>query len=232
MADKNEYDEIMNEELCSQENGTEKVLPTQEQKAGDSVEHRLDRLEGLMEKAIARLSEPPSKRTRVESDSDELDTPEESFEQPDNLQIDESGWLTDNDDEDEGPEINKNVAMYIDTKLLKRLPRDQMRTKLERQKKPKNVVHAKETRVNPPIYNRMSKFAKQRDGAIKSIQGFVIKAVIAMSKVASVVIKASKNEEKKAADEWAQEIYTDVFDAITLACQASFSLNMRRVSEH
>jgi len=101
--------------------------------------------------------------------------------------------------------------------------------KSERQKKPKNLKYCTETRVNPPIFNRMSRFAKQKDTAVKYIQGYVLKAIIAMGKVATEVISANKGEVSKTAGEWAQSIYNDVFDAITLSCQASYQLNMRRV---
>lgn len=189
---------------------------------------RLERLERMMEKSLGHMQS--LKRKRVE-DSDEY---EESSEDDDiDEQPEEESWLTEDEEEDEGPELATTIVSYVKSKVLKRVPKEQLKKKMLRQKIPKNMRCAKEVKVNGAIYDKLSRFAKKRDAGFRNIQGQIGKAIVAMSKVAEKVLKMSKKEEpEKAVDAWGNEMYDNVFDAITIASQASFQLNMKRVSEN
>lgn len=186
--------------------------------------------------AIGEISQGGQKRKYGEYAEEDYEQ-EEMFDQEEVVETEKSQindndneeWLTDNEDEEEGPPINSNVASYIDVKLTKRLPKEQIKTKTERQKKPRNVKYGKEIKVNGAIYSKMSTGSRKRDYALRVIQGCVVKSVIAMGKVATKIIQASKKEEEKSAEAWAQEMFNDIFDGLTMACQASYQLNMRRV---
>ena len=196
---------------------------------------RLERLERLMENTIMVIGEMSQGQKRKYDEYTEEDEGEEIGEKEEVLitekeQInDNEEWLTDDEDEEEGPPIDGEVAKYIDQKLTKRLTRDKIKKKTERQKKPKNVRYGKEIKINGAIYSKMSATSRKRDYALRSIQGYVVKSVIATGKVETKVIEASKNKEDKSAAALAQKMFNDIFDGMTMGCQASYQLNMRRV---
>lgn len=76
------------------------------------------------------------------------------------------------------------MEKYIDTKITKRIPKDQLKVKTDRQTRPKNGKYVHEVKINQAIYNQISIYAKKRDSRFKTIQELNVKAIIAMAQVA------------------------------------------------
>ena len=75
----------------------------------------------------------------------------------------------------------------------------------------------------------MSKKLKLVDNSQMQIKNLPSKATIASSMIASSIIKMMESENTKL-QSCAKDMYDDVFDSLTFSAQASFNLNMKRVS--
>lgn len=190
---------------------------------------RLAKLENMMMETMEAVKGMKRKHEEafreVENDTHVEDDIETNIEHDD-----QEDWLTDEDDEEDGPPLNDNICKYIEKKVSVRMPDEQLKKKLLRQRKPKNIIVARETKVNTPIYHRLPKEAKKKDLGWKSIQGMLCKAIYGMGKVAEKVLEMGKKETKEKSQlDWSTEMYTDTFDALALASQVSYRINMKRV---
>ena len=202
----------------------------QSQRTEGLIEKRMDKLESMFETAMKAMKR---KRQATECSDYSDDNAYDEFEEyeKDNNGEEEDAWLTVDEELETAEEINVNVANYIDTKLTKRLTNEQLKTKIARQQRPKNVKYAREVKINSAIYNRLNSYAKKRDSSYKRIQGLMARSVVAMGKVAQDIIAMQKEKvSKKSVVDWSKSMYNNVFDGITLASQASYHINMRRVS--
>lgn len=146
----------------------------------------------------------------------------------------EDSWLTDEESDDEGPALkDEKIAQYVNDKLCNKVHTDKLKKKCSRQRRPKNLIYAREVRVNPEIFGRMRRFTRIRDIKFKRQQKNCVKAVIAAAKVAEKVRKMQSAETpQKPQQEWGNEMYNDIFDAITFSAQVSYGINMLRVSNN
>ena len=160
-----------------------------------------------------------SRKRKAESDRDIGETEYDSDEQEQEL--------TDSEEEPSS-EVHPKVATYVDSRMTAKVPHEKLKAKLARQARPKNVKYGTETRVNSVIYRKLSKRARMQDRSLMNIQKLTAKSVVATSKIASTVL-SMMNSESTEVQGLAKELYNDVFDGITLSCQASYYLNMKRV---
>ena len=177
----------MNEKLTNNEMSNDEQMP----KASKGIETRMSQLENMMAetmKAIKRKHDDYDEEW-YKSETERLSHDEESEDPPP-----PNEWLTDNEDQGETEKINPNVAKYIDTKVAKRIPKEQLRVKTERQKRTRNVRYVREVQINNPIYNKLGSYARKRDAGFRAMQGLVSKAIIAMAKTAQSVICMKKEE--------------------------------------
>lgn len=137
----------------------------------------------------------------------------------------EDGWCTDEDDS-EGPPIIASISKYVDARFTKELNLEKVKEKIERYPPPSNTAYLKECRINQSIYDKISLGAKKRDGRLKKIQSLIARGATAACKVAEFIFERNK-ESKEIVD---KTYYDAAFDAITFMGQASYHLNMRRVS--
>lgn len=177
--------------------------------------------------ALAEKESQNTRKRKIKPVEEETDSETES-EEDEASEAEEVQQLTDTE-EDYGPDINEKVAQYINIKLTTRVNKAKMTQKLDRQKRPQNLKYGQETKINTPIYKKLSKRARLFDSNLMTMQKLCVKSVIASSKTATKVIEmmGSENPEIQGL---AKDIYDDVFDSITFAAQASFSINMKRVS--
>lgn len=93
-------------------------------------------IENKIKAALNKLSQPdpsPKKRKIEEHQGDEQQ------ECLDGEGQDEEDWLTDEEDEETSAPITQVIADYIESKLTKRLPKNKLTAKIDRQKRPQNI---------------------------------------------------------------------------------------------
>jgi hypothetical protein len=202
---------------------------------------RLDRIERLIERSLARKrSYEETCYDDAEYENDDLDREDHEGGQEQDIDAepnhDEAGeWLTDDEDEERGGDIHKDIADFIDKRCTTRLGKEKLKKKWDRHKKPKNVKYMGEVKINNAVYRKISFGAKKRDAECRRIQSLIARAVTATAKVAGKVldIQRSTPGKVKGAQEYATNMFEDIFDALTLGCQASYLLNVKRVGfEH
>lgn len=134
------------------------------------------------------------------------------------------------DEESEGEELPEMLKQYVEDKLKNRMQSDKLKKKVKRQRTPKNVKLAVEQKLNPPIFNQLSRPGKYQDNELKRIQGLMVKSVIAFSKVAKEVMALQKENGMVEKQEIGNKLFDDTFDGLALAAQACYNINMKRVS--
>ena len=143
----------------------------------------------------------------------------------------ENEWLTDDDSDDEGaPLADSKISEYLDRKISKREAHDKMKEKLGRHKRPKNVKHGKEVKVNTEIYRRLKKYTKIRDIKLKRLHKICLKTAFAGARLAESCRKMQEDSEPVAVKAWGKALYNNTTDVISFAGQVSYGLNMLRVS--
>lgn len=123
------------------------------------------------------------------------------------------------------------VAEYLDNKLTGPAVAESLKTKKARQARPENSKFAQAVVVNSVIYKRLDKRTKSIDGGLRQIQELAVKAAVAASKVATRVIEMMKSDSTEL-QAMGKSMYDDAFDALCLSSQASYKVNMNRVSYH
>lgn len=110
------------------------------------------------------------------------------------------------------------------------MDKEKLKKKLRRHKTPSNLKLATEQKINAPILQQLSKYARMNDTDLKKIQGLMIKSVMAMSKVAKEILNLQHLKGEPEKQEIGQKLFEDTFDSLALAAQASYNINMKRVS--
>ena len=105
-----------------------------------------------------------------------------------------------------------------------------MKEKLGRHKRPKNVKHGKEVKVNTEIYRRLKKYTKIRDIKLKRLHKICLKTAFAGARLAESCRKMQEDSEPVAVKAWGKALYNNTTDVISFAGQVSYGLNMLRVS--
>lgn len=145
----------------------------------------------------------------------------------------EEDMLTSGDEDEVTEEINDQIAKFIDTKLSQSYPREKLKTKLQGVKRPKNLKYCKEAKINNHLYKNISLIAKKRDGGLRRLQGMITKGISQLSKVADVILAKGKQKEteRSLTDIEINKVHKEIFDGLTIMCQVSHQLNMKRVSK-
>ena len=180
---------------------------------------------------VDERKKPSKRRRRIESsDSERYD--ESEVDSGDDLccdagdDQDDEGWCTDEDNE-EGPELVESIAKYADARMTTLLSKSRLKVKLERLKMPKNSKFLKEVRINRNVFTKLPFPARKQDAKTKRVQKLMAKGMIAACRVAEFVWQIRKEDP---CHPNVVAAYDSAFDAITLIGQASFYLNMGRVS--
>lgn len=138
------------------------------------------------------------------------------------------------DDESEriSSPVKRNLAEFVNDRLIKEQSKEKLKTKFARASRPKNL-NTFEVKINKALYDSLPTIGKKRDGNLKRIQNMTVKAINNITKVADMVI--GKNKESKAENilistSELQEAHANLVDGLGLMCQVSHKVNARRVS--
>ena len=123
--------------------------------------------------------------------------------------------------EQDGAEINGNLATIVQ-KLLKDKPEeDKLNETKKRYLKPKNCDMLAETRVNLPIWNNLSERARTSDLKFQKVQKSLVKGTTAVVGVVNALITKPDVLPKS-------EIVKQLMDGVLLMANANMELNLRR----
>ena len=123
--------------------------------------------------------------------------------------------------EQDGAEINENLAVIVQ-KLLKEKPEEDKLDEIKkRYLRPKNCKTLAETRVNLAIWNNLSERARTSDIKLQKVQKSLVKGATAVVQVVNDLINTPDMPPK-------DQIVNRLMDGVLLMTNANIELNVRR----
>ena len=185
------------------------------------VEHEAASEEGEYPDSDAE-QEPPVKKVRSNSQDDTLAI---------NLLEEESPSILNtmakavNQSEKTGPEIEDKLSEVVTQYLEKGMDKDSLEKIQEKILRPQNCERLKVVRVNPPIFNNVSKDAKQEDLCLQKVQRPLISGITNLVALLNQMLTAAKNKVERTCN---ATLMTTISQTIGILCDSSHELDLRR----
>ena len=167
--------------------------------------------------------EPQTKKSKTVLEHDQ--SPEKSAENQSPPSILASMTKTVNQNEKTGPEVEEQLADIAKQFLEKGMNKEAFEKVLADILRPQNCDRLKVMRVNPSIFNNVSKEVKQEDIALQKVQRPLISGITKLVFLLDNLLKAEQN---KIAAPSSQHVMTELSQAIGILCDTSHEVDLRR----
>lgn len=187
-------------------------------------------------------SEPennPPKRPRLSDNSDSVG------EQVDNLVQRAAGestqpekepasflqeFLSEFNEDNTGPDIDKELAAIVNGSMTKALPEDKLKTLLDKYPRSQNCESVIVPKVNPEVWTKLTSNVRSNDIKIQKVEKFLCKAVTSLGIMADKLLK-TKESSKDLKEAHISDTVKTVLDSIRFIGQAQQELHqLRRIA--
>ena len=166
--------------------------------------------------------EPPVKKVRSNSQDDTLAINLLEQESPSILNTMAKAV---NQSEKTGPEIDDKLSEVVTQYLERGMDRDSLEKIQEKILRPQNCERLKVVRVNPPIFNNVSKDTKQEDLCLQKVQRPLISGITNLVALLNQMLTAAKNKVESPSN---ATLMTTISQTIGILCDSSHELDLRR----